>query len=341
MASGLYRLTSSLVIQTSFLGDVVLTTPLIATLTTRGPVDVVTTPPGASILANNRDVRRLIVYDKRVKDRGPSALLRIARLIRAQSPADTAYLAQGSWRSATLALAAGYRQRIGFDTSPGRPLYTHRVRFRRDRHHAERLLHLALGDSAVVASEQLRPRLYPDESDRQTVDALLAAVPNDGRPLVALAPGSVWATKRWPYYAELATALRPRARCIIIGSADDTPLAHQIVQATGGDAVDASARLTLLGSAELIRRCRVLISNDSAPLHLASAMNTPTVAIFGPTVPAFGFGPLATAAAIAEHPALSCRPCHPHGPMVCPLGHWRCMRELAVEAVLGGVDAVA
>lgn len=304
-------------------------------------MDVVTTPAGASALANNKDVRQLIVYDKRGNDSGPSGLLRIAKLLRSHDSSDIAYLAQGSLRSAALALAAGYRERVGFDTSAGRLLYTRRVRFRRDRHHAERLLRLALGERGEIAPAALRPRLYPSASDRDTVDALLAPMPNDARPLVALAPGSVWATKRWPYYADLAKALRPRARAVIIGSADDTPLAREIVQATGGDAVDASGRLTLLGSAELIGRCRILVTNDSAPLHLASAMNTATVAIFGPTVPAFGFGPLAQAAAIAEHPALECRPCHPHGPMVCPLGHWRCMRDLTVGSVLRRLDAVA
>lgn len=261
--------------------------------------------------------------------------------MRASDSSDTAYLAQGSLRSAALALAAGHRQRVGFDTSPGRLLYTRRVRFRRERHHAERMLRLALGDTAEIAPAALRPHVYPAASDRDAVDQLLAPIPNDARPLVALAPGSVWATKRWPYYAELAKALRPRARAVIIGSTDDIPLAREIGQATGGDAIDACGHLTLLGSAELIGRCKVLVTNDSAPLHLASAMNTATVAIFGPTVPAFGFGPLAEAAAIAEHPTLECRPCHPHGPMVCPLGHWRCMRDLAVESVLTRLDAVA
>ncbi len=128
---------------------------------------------------------------------------------------------------------------------------------------------------------------------------------------------------------------------MVVGGADDAPLAADIVTATAGDAIDACGRLTLLGSAELIRRCRALVTNDSAPLHLASAMNTPTVAVFGPTVPAFGFGPLADRAAIAEHTTLTCRPCHPHGPRVCPLGHWRCMRDLAVTSVLEQVAAVA
>ncbi len=331
----------SLIVQTSFIGDVVLTTPLIAVLAERGPVDVVATRLGASVLAGNPHVRHLVAYDKRGDDRGLSGLRRVARAVRAESPDARAYLAQGSIRSALLARAASYGERIGFDTSPGRAFYTRRLAFRRDEHHAERLLRLAHEDGATIAPSALRPCLYPSAADRAAVDAFLSAAPNDGRPLLALAPGSVWATKRWPYFAQLASELVPKARPVVIGSSEDAALALEIVRATRGDAIDASGRLTLLGSAELIGRCRALVTNDSAPLHLASAMNTPTVAVFGPTVPAFGFGPLAERSAIAEHLTLECRPCHPHGPKVCPLGHWRCMRELSVAAVLQRLATIA
>jgi heptosyltransferase-2 len=331
---------SSLLIQTSFIGDVILSTPLIAELAQRGSVTVVATPLGASILRNNPDVRRLVVYDKKNTDRGAAGLVRLARSVRADAPDATAFLGQGSVRSALLARAAAYKTRIGFDTSPGRVFYTHRIRFRRDKHHAERLLSLARGDAAPISRTDLRPRVYPSPADGVAVDELLSGAPNEDRPLIGLAPGSIWGTKRWPYYAELAAALRPTARAVVIGSGDDAAIADAILRATDGDAIDASGRLTLLGSAELIGRCRALVTNDSAPLHLASAMNTPTVAVFGPTVPAFGFGPLAQKSAVAQHLALECRPCHPHGPQVCPLGHWRCMRDLSVSAVLERLAAI-
>jgi heptosyltransferase II len=98
--------------------------------------------------------------------------------------------------------------------------------------------------------------------------------------------------------------------------------------------------LTLLASAELLGRAKLLVTNDSAPQHLASAMGTPTIAIFGPTVEEFGFGPLAPNSISLGLDALACRPCHHHGPPRCPLGHWRCMRELGVDAVALAVDEV-
>ncbi|HEX9894642.1 MAG TPA: glycosyltransferase family 9 protein, partial [Gemmatimonadales bacterium] len=95
----------------------------------------------------------------------------------------------------------------------------------------------------------------------------------------------------------------------------------------------------LRASAALIERATVLVTNDSAPLHLAGAVGTPVVALFGPTVPAFGFGPTGAADRVVEVSGLACRPCSTHGPMVCPLGHHRCMIDLPVRSVLAAFDS--
>lgn len=346
-------MTVSAVLQTSFLGDMVLTTPLIARLAASGPVHVVATPANASILANHPAVASVIVYDKRGRDRGWRGIRRVAHALRATG-ADTAYLAQGSVRTALVSRLAGIPHRIGFATSPGRWWYTRLVPYDRGRHHAERLVQLAGADTTALP-HPLQPSLHPGATDIAAVDALLAAhgVATNAM-LVALAPGSVWATKRWPSFDALAAAIAASlpaqgARIIVIGGAGDQALARAIVDAVASVAsvaaatgasgatdvpvVDATGKLSLLASAELIRRARVLVTNDSAPLHLASAMGTPTVALFGPTVPALGFGPLGTEHALVEVASLPCRPCGAHGPQHCPLDHWRCMRELDVTTV--------
>jgi heptosyltransferase-2 len=144
----------------------------------------------------------------------------------------------------------------------------------------------------------------------------------------------VWGTKRWPQFAALAARLAPLHRIVVVGGSDDTALAAEIARTAGVERIlDATGRLSLLASAELLRRCVALVTNDSAPQHLAAAMGTPTLTIFGPTVPEFGFGPLAPKHAVAGHATLDCRPCDPHGPQVCPLGHWRCMKELHVAGI--------
>jgi len=325
----------SLVIQTSFLGDVILTTPLIAELAKRGPVDVLATPGGATALANNPDIRSVIPYDKRNTYGSAQGLWQTLKQIRSRRPYEAAYLAQGSFRSGLIAMMTGAQDRIGFASSTGRLLYTRQVAYRPDRHHAERLWSLAMSDCADPPTrDQIRPRLYPSDEDRHRVDSLLRQSGDIEEPFVALAPGSAWGTKRWPYYVELAKRLADDFRIAIIGSKADSEVASQIIDALRpGAVINGVGTLPLLASAELIGRAQAIVTNDSAPQHLASAMGTPTLTIFGPTVPEFGFGPLAERNTVAGNSNLSCRPCDRHGPQRCPLGHWRCMRELTPEYV--------
>ena len=321
----------SLVIQTSFLGDVVLTTPLLTHLAASGPVDVVATPAGGSLLENHPAVRKVIRYDKRGAERGVGGLRALAATLRRNDYA-VAYLAQGSWRSAALAWLARIPSRVGFDSSAGSRLYTTRVPYRRDWHHATRLFQLAARDGTA---ETPSPSLFPLPGDRDAVSTFLATAPFGDAPFIALAPGSVWATKRWPDFPSLVDAIPEAYGIVVVGGGEDSPLAAMIAAAAPARVLDATGKLSLLTSAELIRRAAAVITNDSLPQHLASAMGTPTVTIYGPTLPAFGFGPLAPRRAIVEHEAgLDCRPCSAHGPQVCPRGHFRCMREIPTRSVV-------
>lgn len=323
----------ALVLQTSFLGDVVLTTPLLTWLAARGPVDVVATPAGAAILDGHPAVRRVVTYDKRRADAGVGGLARIASMLRRERY-DTAYLAQGSWRTATLAALAGIGVRRGFDTSAGRLLYTAPVRYRKSEHHARRLLDLAAPADVALP----RPTLHPSLDDEGAADALLATAPFGDAPFIAVAPGSVWGTKRWPGYPALVAALPPDVGIVVVGGPDDAPHAASIAAAAPARVLDATGRLRILATAALLRRARALVTNDSLPQHLASAMDVPTVTIFGPTVPQFGFGPLASRSAIAEQQGeLPCRPCSSHGPAACPLGHWACMKRITAIDVARAV----
>jgi lipopolysaccharide heptosyltransferase II len=345
---------SSLVVQTSFLGDIVLTTPLIRELASRAAVDVLTTPEGATILGNNPNIRNLIVYDRRECDSGLAGFARTVGRIRragmngsAESETrvsengggyDSAYLAQGSLRSAMLVRAAGIKRRVGFNTSEGRRFYTERVEYRAERHHAERLWWLAnasFPDSPTA--EQISPELFPTpDDDLSAAKTVREQLVDMSRPFIAVAPGSVWGTKRWPFYPELAVRIAREFNVVVVGGGADVAIGDTIVsQLPAGCAANAAGRLGFLASAALIGRAAALVTNDSAPQHIASAMNTPTLTIFGPTVPDFGFGPLAPGSTIAGLGGLACRPCDRHGPQRCPLGHWRCMRELSSAGVFG------
>jgi heptosyltransferase II len=328
-----YRPTAVLVIQTAFLGDVVLTTPLLSVLSERhGPVDVITTPAAASLLDHHPAVRDVIRYDKHGIDRGWKPLRRLGALLRANRYARV-YVPHRSFRSALLALWSGAGERIGFADSAAAFTYTRRIPRPKEGHEVERLLSLSGPVGAGVPPVTLG--LAP--TDLAAADAWLSSY-HVGPDFIAIAPGSVWGSKRWPYYAELAARLdRPT---VIVGGKEDTGLADAIVQKAGGRAISAAGQLSLRGSAALIKRAAVLVTNDSAPLHLATAVGTPIVAIFGPTVPQFGFAPRRPGDIVMGHDQLPCRPCSKHGPPACPLGHHRCMRDLSVEEVSAALARV-
>ena len=338
---------TSLVIQTAFFGDVVLTTPLLEAVAARhGPVDVVTTPAAAPLIETHPAVRRVIPYDKKGRDRGLKGLLRLTRALRAERY-EWAYLPHRSLRTALVAWLARVPRRVGFDDGWPR-LYTE-VRPRpKTGHEVDRLLALAL--PALSARPALtggamappRPTLVMSTEDRAATETFLG-VHGVEAPFVALAPGSIWGSKRWPYYGELAQRLARDVGIVVVGGPEDAGLAQDVVQAVEGGggrwrAVSACGRLTLRQSAEVIRRAAVLVTNDSAPLHFAQAVGTVTVAIFGSTVPAFGFGPRGPRDQVVELTGLPCRPCSAHGPPSCPLRHHRCMKSLTVDDVLHAIE---
>jgi len=327
----------TLVIQTAFLGDVVLTTPLLSALAGRhGPVDVVATPAAAPLLEGHPAVDLVIRYDKRGAERGPAGLWRLVRRLRARGYA-RAYLPHRSWRSAVLALLSGAGERTGYADSPAAAAYTRRVGRPAAGHEVERLLALA-GVDGPPSPGSPAVRLALTADDRAAADAWLRER-GVAAGFVAMAPGSIWGTKRWPGFAALAAALD--GPVVVVGSRDDAPLAAAVAAAAPGRAHSAAGALGLRASAALIARAAVLVTNDSAPLHLATAVGTPIVAVFGPTVPALGFGPRGPRDVVVEHPSLACRPCSAHGPQVCPLGHHRCMQELSVDSVAAAVAAVS
>ena len=321
-------------VQTAFLGDVVLTTPLLRVLAARhGPVDVVTTPAAAPLLETHAAVRRVIPYDKRGADRGRAGLATLARRL-AETHYEAAYLPHRSLRSALLALRARIPTRIGFRDG-WRLLYTESRPRPATGHEVDRLLALA-GEPRAIRT----PSIGLTAGDHGAA-ARFVEDEGLGAELVAVAPGSIWGTKRWPHYADLAARLADGHAIVVVGGADDAGLANAIVasvRAAGGRAASACGRLALRESAALIARAKLLVTNDSAPLHFAQAVGTPTVALFGPTLAAFGFGPLNPGDRVVEMTDLECRPCSRHGPASCPLKHHRCLRDLPVDRVMAAIE---
>ena len=227
-------------------------------------------------------------------------------------------------------MAAGIPERVGFAGSPGWLAYTRSVPRPDTGHEAERILALAEPKAGFTA----RVSLGLTDRDRELAASWLDAH-HVAEPFIAVAPGSIWGTKRWPGYPELVARLDQPV--VVVGGPEDQALAADLARAEPERIHVAAGALPLRASAALLARAALLVTNDSAPLHLASAVGTRVVAIFGPTIPGFGFGPRGEADRIVELAGLACRPCSSHGPAVCPLGHHRCMKELSGDVVLEAV----
>lgn len=335
-----------LVIQTAFIGDVILTLPLIQTVKDFFPsaeIDVVAVARGAEVCANHPAISKIFEYDKRGRDRGLSGFRRILTLLK-ESEYQIAFVPHRSLRSSLMALLTRIPIRIGFKRGGGRFLFTKTVPYDVDAHEIERNLSLLHGIGINEVGKVL-PRVFPSAHDREVADDVLSSLPRDKKEtIVAVSPGTIWNTKRWlkERFADLGAMLVDEGfGVVLVGGKDDVELCAEIRErAQRASIVSAAGNLSLLQSAALMERCRITVSNDSAPMHLSVAVGTPVVAIFGATVPSFGFSPFGPHDSVVETRGLSCRPCSIHGGAECPIKTFECMGRISPEKVFSRVLSV-
>jgi heptosyltransferase-2 len=316
-----------LVVRFGALGDVVLTTPLLRAI--RGAsldvaITVVTRSEWAPVLRHHPSVDTVESFD-----RGE----RVRELARRLRPVawDHRIDLHGSLRSRMLRMLVG-----------GRWGTWRKPRLRRARQTWAGVTHpplppvaeqyFAAAAALGVSPDGRGPDVVPAPAD----EAAAAALAPPGR-FVALAPGAAHATKRWPgpHWTRLAERLARRGvTTVVVGTAADG------ARVTAPSATDRCG-IGLGPTAALLRRAAVVVANDSGLMHLATAVDTPVVALFGPTTPTLGYAPYRSRAIVLEHP-LPCRPCSVYGTAHCPMRHHRCMIDLTPEEVANAVlDAMA
>ncbi|MCL4234855.1 MAG: lipopolysaccharide heptosyltransferase II [Deltaproteobacteria bacterium] len=324
-----------LVFQTAYLGDVVLTTPLVAALRRAYPdaaIDMVVQPAWTEVVRHHEALNDVLAYDKRGAHRGPRGLLTFARVLRERNY-DVALCPHPSLRSALTLFAARIPVRVGFSDSAGAFLFTHRVRRDKSAHEVRRVMSLvaALGQG-LEPIPPARVALDPG-IDGDALLSRLGLVP--GRPFAAVHPGSVWATKRWTaqgFGAVGRDLAHEFERIVVLGGPGEESVAREVAEGIGGAAIDLSGRVKLNELCALLARAALLVTNDSGPMHIAASHGVPVVAIFGSTVPALGYAPWGTRSRVVEID-LDCRPCGPHGHRACPRGHFRCMKDISPDMV--------
>ncbi|MFT7517046.1 MAG: heptosyltransferase-2 [Myxococcota bacterium] len=330
---------ATLLVDTSFLGDVLCAEPGVRVASEKfdGALDFLTSPGGAQILKNHPQLREIVVYDKRNQDKGLLGLLRLAKRLR-KKKYTRVICSHRSWRTALLLKMAKIPTRIAFDNAAAKFLYTELVEYRNDLHEIERNLQLLGG------GEWMRPQLHPDAAESANAKQLVGGL---GK-FIAIAPGSIWATKRWPeqHFAEVAAhALQNGLAVVLLGGPDDRALNSRIYAQAKSQAENAPAAiLDLAGKTNLresyavIKQASAMVSNDSAPMHMGVAADTPVVAVFCSTVPSFGFAPRGDNDIVLETDEnLECRPCGMHGHPSCPETHFRCATSITAAKVMNAV----
>jgi heptosyltransferase-2 len=318
---------SILLIQTAFLGDVILATPVISELNRIFPnvqIDVLVKKGNETLLANNSKISTLYTFDK-----SRNKLVEMIRLISGfrKKNYDLVLNLHRFGSSGLIAGFSGGKKIFGFNKNPFAFLYTKRFKHEIGNGTHEVTRNLALINE--FGSETiLRPELFPSKKDCSIVE------PFTKDKLVCLAPASVWSTKQLPEekWVELIQSFSSDLKIYLVGANSDNALCQSIIDKSGrvGTIVNLAGKFSILQTAALFAKSQQVYVNDSGPLHIASAMNTPVTAFFCSTVPEFGFGPLSEKSEIKQVNDLPCRPCGLHGKKECPLGHYNCGHQIPI-----------
>jgi len=319
-----------LVVQTAFIGDVILATPVLEQIKKHFPaaqIDILVRKGNEGLLVGHPFVNKIHIWNK---NQGKyKTLLALIKQIRAEEYHAVINI-QRFGATGILTAFSGAKLKIGFRKNPFSFLFTHRINHDiGNEHEVER--NLALLTPVLTPSEQ-KPVLYPGAKDEDAVQ------PYINNPYVTIAPTSVWFTKQFPpeQWTQFIDAVPGKYTVYLLGGPDDTQACNHIKEASQhNNVVNMAGKLSFLQTTALQKHAVMNYVNDSAPMHMASSVNAPTTAVFCSTVPAFGFGPLADNASIVEtDQELDCRPCGLHGHKACPKGHFKCAKTIDIGKLL-------
>lgn len=320
-----------LVIQTAFIGDAILASAVIEQLHKSFPdaiVDLLVRKGNHTLYQQHPYLDRLLVWDKsKNKISGLFSVIRQVRTKRYDRVINLHRFAS----SGVITLLAKSRQKAGFDKNPLSMFFSIKVRhvIGDGRHETER--NAALIDD-ICQIKVSKPRLFPAAEDYHAVKTY------QDNNYICIAPTSVWYTKQLPgeQWVDLIDHFPDYLTVYLLGSSADNEPCEQIrLNSQHPEVKNLAGQINLLASAVLMKGAVMNYVNDSAPLHLASAMDAPVTAVFCSTIPDFGFGPLSGKHAVVQvNNELYCRPCGLHGFNKCPEGHFKCAKTILREQLM-------
>jgi len=323
-----------LIIQTAFIGDVVLATSLIEKIHQHFPhaqIDFLVRKGNEGLLKGHPLLNEVLIWDK--KEGKLSNLRKMLKRIRS-AKYDKVINVQRYTATGILTAFSGAKEKIGFDKNPVSFLFDKKIKhvFGGENHVVHEIERNQELIKHFTDSNASRPVLYPSEKDRQAVAQYKSS------PYLTISPASVWFTKQYPKekWISFINKVPSQYKIYLLGAPSDAALAEEIRTSSSNPNIsNLAGKLSFLESAALMKDAVMNYVNDSAPMHFASAMNAPVTAVYCSTIPAFGYGPLSDKKFIIEiEEDLSCRPCGLHGRVACPLGHFRCAYEIRDEQLL-------
>ncbi|MHC1778538.1 MAG: glycosyltransferase family 9 protein [Lentimicrobium sp.] len=323
-----------LIIQTASLGDVILSTALAESLHARYPeisIDYLVKKGYEGLFSGHPFIRKVLVIDK--KHHKLRNLIKMAVNVR-NTRYDAIVNIQRFFATGFITALSGAPVRSGFDKNPLSFTYTNKINHligdkSQGRHETERNQQLIdwLPDLQIS-----KPALYPSKTDFDLVQQW------GSERYITISPASLWFTKQFPVsgWIEFADKLPGDLLVILLGAPDDQDICDQISGKTRHPRMlSLAGQLSFLQSAAIMKGALMNYVNDSAPMHLASALNAPVAVVYCSTIPAFGFGPLSDDSNVIEAlPPPECRPCGLHGYRHCPEGHFKCAKNIKTEQLL-------
>jgi len=321
------------VIQTAFIGDAILVSSLLETLHKGFPcarIDLMVRKGNESLFSAHPFIGNILIWDKK-KDKY-SGLFRLFRQMRRERY-DYLINVQRHWATGFFAAFSNAGYISGFRKNPLSFLFDRAAPHSTNPSKGVHEIHRNYQLIASITRQECEPiRLYPSAKDEEQVGKLKS------QPYICISPASVWFTKQLPAvkWIELIHTLGNHYKIYLLGGPSDKKYCEEIRQnATSSQVENLAGSLGLLASAALMRDAVMNYVNDSAPLHLCSAVNASVTAVFCSTVPGFGFGPLSPNAHVVEVlQPLKCRPCGLHGKPFCPEKHFKCAFDIEIQQLL-------
>lgn len=324
-----------LTIQTAFPGDAILTLPALQKIKELNPnskIDVVAINSTKNIFEASAVVDKVFLLDKRGKHKSLISLFNFSKQLK-QNQYSKVYSFHRSFRSALLVKFIG-AESYGYSTASCAFLYTHKIQYQSDAHEVKRNLNIAT-EGEFNGNWKIAPIM-------QSNDELNFSF-GEGKSIIALAPGSVWETKKLPlskFKVITQKLIKLGYYILVIGGIDDKEICDEIASISHEKCKSIAGEYSITETTEILKQCLALICNDSAPTHMAMAAGIAAITVYCSTIPKFGFYPYLYNSQIVSIENLDCKPCGIHGHVKCPKNNFRCGQEISTDEVINKINLI-